>query len=130
MVNFILGDFVARINNAKRQHFNSICVPNSKIVKKVIELMLSLGILRNMHYENSKNFEIFLKYNKRRCVFKHLKLISVPSRRVYIDLVDLARLKNKTFTCIYILSTNYGLKTDFECLLEKISGELLLKIEF
>lgn len=130
MVNFVFGDFVANLNNAKRQHVTSINVRNTKLVKKTLILMYEIGMLRDINVFDGKNIEVFLKYNKRRCVFSKIKLISVPSKRVYIDLINLIKLKDKSNCSIYIISTSQGLKTDFECLMSNISGELLLKIEF
>jgi ribosomal protein S8 len=129
MTNFVFGDFVSNLNNGRRQHLVSINVRNTSLVKEVLALMMQLGLLRSINILDNRHIEVFFKYYQRRCVFSNIKLISIPSRRVYIDLVKLAKLKDKSNCSIYILSTNKGIKTDFECLFDKVSGELLLKIE-
>jgi ribosomal protein S8 len=92
--------------------------------------MYQLGLLRDVTIVDSTRIEVFLKYIRRECAFKHIKLISVPGKRVYISLVRLSKLKEKSNASMYIISTSEGLKTDYECILSKLSGELLLKIEF
>jgi len=130
MVNFVFGDFVASLNNAKRQHLISIEVKNTKLVKDVINILYEHGLLRDVTYDvNSNKIEVFLKYVNRKCVFNKIKLVSVPSKRVYVNLLKLIKLKDKSNCSIFILSTNKGIKTDFMCNMERISGEILLKID-
>lgn len=128
-VNFVLGDFLARLNNAKKQHLISIYVQNTRLVKDILLVLVNLGIIRDIILIDDRYIEVFLKYYKRRCVFKRFKLVSLPSRRVFIDLIKLLKLKNTKSGYIYILSTNEGIKTDFECIYGKISGEVLFRIE-
>jgi ribosomal protein S8 len=129
MINFLFGDFITRLNNAKRLRSKSINIINSKLNLKTLILFKKIGIIRGFHFLGNNELEVILKYVKNEVVFKKLELVSVPSRRVYVDLVKLKKLKDRTNAYIFIVSTNRGLKTDFECLLGKLSGELLLKIE-
>ena len=54
--------------------------------------------------------------------------MSKPGNRNYVTLIELKKLKEDD-TAIYLISTNKGLKTDLECLLLKLAGEVILKIE-
>ena len=128
MVNYMLGDFIARLNIAKQQHLKSIYVPNTKLIKEFLLLFIELGIIRDFTYIDNRFIEVTLKYKKRRPVFKKLKLISTPSKRVYVDLIKLAKLRDRSTACIYILSTSHGLKMDFDCLFFRISGQVMIKI--
>ena len=128
-VNFVLGDFLARLNNAKKQHLISIYVQNTRLVKDILLVLVNLGVIRDITLIDDKYIEVFLKYYKRRCVYKSFKLVSLPSKRVYLDLIKLIKLKNTKSGYIYILSTTKGIKTDFECIYAKISGEILFRIE-
>jgi ribosomal protein S8 len=128
MTNYVLGDFIARLNIAKQQHLKSIYVPNTKFIKEFLFLFVELGIIRNFIYIDNRFIEVTLKYKNRRPVFKKLVLVSTPSKKVYVNLIELAKLRDRSTACIYILSTTEGLKMDFDCLFFRISGQVMIKI--
>jgi ribosomal protein S8 len=128
MTNYILGDFIARLNIAKQQHLKSIYVPNTKFVKEFLFLFTEIGLIRNFNYIDNKFIEVTLKYKNRRPVFRKLKLISTPSKKIYVNLIELAKLRDNTTSSIYIISTPEGLKMDFDCLFNRISGQVMIKI--
>jgi ribosomal protein S8 len=101
---------------------------NSNKIIETLKILYQLGIIKDFEIKDDY-IMIFLKYNKGRTIFKKLKVISLPSKRVYVDLIKLAKLKDKSGGSFYILSTGKGLRTDFECLLLKMGGEVLLKVE-
>jgi len=129
MRNYIYADFIARLNNAKRQYFKFIKVNNTSKVLATLVILHNLGIIHDFMFVDDRTILVNLKYYKRRSVFKKLKLVSTPGKRVYVDLVRLAKLKDKSNCSFYIISTNQGLKTDFDCYIQKLCGEILLKIE-
>jgi ribosomal protein S8 len=129
MINFLFGDFLTRLNNAKRLRSKSINVANTKLNLKTLILLKRIGIIRGLYFIDNNKLEVMLKYVNNRVVFRKLELVSVPSRKVYVDLIKLKKLKDKNNAYIFVVSTNKGLKTDFECLLNKLSGELLFRIE-
>jgi ribosomal protein S8 len=129
MRNYIYADFITRLNNAKRQHFKFTKVDNSNKILATLKIFYDLGIIANFGFFDNRTILVNLKSHRRRSVFRKLKLISTPGKRVYVDLVRLAKLKDKSNCSFYIISTNQGLKTDFECYMEKLCGEVLLKIE-
>jgi len=106
-----------------------IDIENSKTNRLFLEIFLKLGIIKGFSFINKYTIEVALKYNNSICVFKKIKLVSKPSKPVYVTLVDLERLKSKTKTSFYIISTNKGLFFDFECIYKKLSGKVILKIE-
>lgn len=129
MSNYIYGDFVSILNNAKRQHFKFIKVRNTNKILSTLKILYELNIIKDFFILDHKEIIVNLKYNKRRGIFKNLKLISTPGKKVYVDLIKLAKLKDKSNCSFYIISTNKGLKTDFECYINKLCGQILLKIE-
>ena len=129
MRNFVYADFIARLNNAKRQYFKFIKVNNTNKILAILRILQDLGIVHNLMFVDHRIILVNLKYSKRRSVFKKLKLVSTPGKRVYVDLIKLAKLKDKSNCSFYIISTPKGLKTDFECYVQKLCGEILLKIE-
>lgn len=130
MVNFVLGDFLAKINYAKRLKSKAIKVNYSRMTLKLLILFLKLGLIRGFKILDNNMIEVLLKFVYGKTPFKTIKLVSKPSRRIHVDLIKLRKLKDNCNMSIYILSTNKGIKLDFECLVENISGEVLIKIEF
>ncbi len=128
MSNFIFGDFISCLNTAKRLHLKTVKVLNTKFHLNMLIILQKIGIIRGFTFFENK-IEVYLKYVNNRCVFLNLKLVSIPSKKAQFNLLKLSKIKEKKNTSIYIISTNQGLKTDFECLLYKLSGEVILKID-
>jgi len=128
MSNFIYGDFVARLNEAKKRHYKNIIVKNSNKVIETLQIFYEMGIIKDFEINNDYVM-VWMKYNKGRTIFRRLRVISLPRKKIYVNLVKLWKLKNKSNTSFYLISTGKGLKTDFECFLLKLGGEVLLKVE-
>jgi ribosomal protein S8 len=130
MVNsYVYADFIARLNNAKSQKFEYIKVNNSNKILETVKILYALGLIKGFTLLDYKTILIYMKYYRKRGVYKKLKLVSTPGKRVYVDLIKMAKLKDKSNCSFFIISTNQGLKTDFECYVQKLCGEILLKIE-
>jgi small subunit ribosomal protein S8 len=125
---YTLGDFVCRLNVASRGHLKSIDVPNLKIVYKILDILYKQGLIRGFAIKNDK-IRVFLKYYENLPVCK-LQLVSKPSRRIYSRLHNLSLIYNNyAFSGFYIISTNKGLLTSTDCLLNKANcGEIILKV--
>jgi ribosomal protein S8 len=128
MQSYVYSDFISTLNNARRQHFQFILVKNNNKILETLRIFLELNVITSFTIIDDKNIKVYLKYLHRRCVFKDLKLISLPSKRIFVNLVTLYKLKENSNTCFFIISTNQGLKTDFECIFDRLSGEVLLKV--
>ena len=128
MVNFIIADFVARLNIAKSQHMKSIIISYSKIILTLLKMFEDLGIIRGYFVLDQYKIEVYLKYNQSKSVFSNIKIVSKPSRRVYVDMIKLKKFKNKYEGEILIMSTNEGYLFDLECIRRNIGGEIVLRI--
>jgi small subunit ribosomal protein S8 len=129
MINCPYADFIARLNNARRQHFKKAYVNNTNKVLKTLEILCELGIIKSYSLINGRTIEVELKFVGRRVVFKKLKIVSLPSKKIYVDIIRLSKLKDKSNCSFYILSTTKGILTDFECIINNVAGEVLLKVE-
>jgi ribosomal protein S8 len=130
MFSYSYGDFAARMNNAKRNRVMHINIPNSKLNLETLELFYRIGLIRSFNLiDDNEKIRVYLKFVSGRSVFKKIKLVSLPSKRVYLSLIKLSKLRNKHSIVVFIVSTKNGLKIDTECLYYKMSGEILLKIE-
>lgn len=71
----------------------------------------------------------FSGYKTEEVGLKHIKLISKPSRQIYITYASLTKLVlYKNVTCTYILNTTKGLVSHTEALQYKIGGNLICAI--
>lgn len=130
MNNYLLADFVARLNVAKRKHFKTIRIKPSNIIFSLLRIFEELGIIRGYFILETYEIEILLKYTSSRCAFSEIEVISKPSKRIYVDLLNLNKLKEKNAGSILILSTSKGYMLDIECLKEHLGGVVFLKINF
>ena len=128
MTNYILSDFISRLNVARKNKLKTIIIKPSKIILELLKIFESLGIIRGYFITNNYKIEVFLKYNRSKCVFTNLKVLSKPSKRIYVDLENLHKLKEKYPSDILLLSTSNGLMLDIECLKKKRGGLVLLRI--
>lgn len=128
MNNYLLADFVARLNVAKRKHFKTIRIKPSNIIFSLLRIFEELGIIRGYFILETYEIEILLKYTSSRCAFSKIEVISKPSKRIYVDLLNLNKLKERNAGSILILSTSKGYMLDIECLKERLGGVVFLKI--
>jgi len=129
MRNFLLVDFVTKMNNAKRWYYKAVVIENSNINREILKLFLQIGIIRGYTIEDPRFIEVWLKRRNGRCVFRKIRVVSIPSKPVYVDLVKLGKLKDKSNTSFFIVSTSIGLLYDFQCIYNNISGKVILKID-
>lgn len=128
MNNFMIADFISRLNIAKGGHMKSIVIKISKITLDLLKIFDNLGIIRGYNILNELEIEVFLKYNQSQAVIKKLELVSKPSKRIYVDIIKLNKLKEDYQGNILILSTNKGLLLDIDCIRNNIGGEVILRI--
>src|SRR5271168_877019 len=130
MHNSIIPLFIAKLNIARRGHFKTIKVRASIRVMDLLKMFEELGIIRGYKILEKNFIKVYLKYVGNYS-FRNIKLISKSSRRIYVNKIQLFKLKDKNAGIyIYIISTNKGLKFDYECYREGIGGELFAKIIF
>lgn len=128
MYNYTLSDFIARLNVAKRKHLKTIIIKPSNLVFTLLKIFEEIGIIRGYEVLEDYNIEVFLKYSSSRCAFNNLIVISKPSRRIYVDLLKLHKIKEKYASNILILSTDSGFMLDIDCLKKRKGGLVLLRI--
>lgn len=127
-MNYIYADFIACLNNAKKQHFKYIYIKNTKLILETIKIMYDLNLISNFNVIDNKLIIVYLKYINGRSNFKNLTLVSLPSRRINYNAIKFLKYKGHS-NSIYIISTIEGLKIDSDCRLLNLYGEILLKID-
>jgi len=94
-LNYYISDFFASLNVAKQGHMKRIHVRYTKNILIILKKMQQLGLVGKIRILNKKYVEIFIKYSGigPKCVFNKIKIISKPSKRVYLDLVKFDKFK-------------------------------------
>lgn len=128
MPNYIISDFISRLNIAKKNKLKTIILAPSKIVLELLKIFEDLGIIRGYIITENYKVEVMLRYSRSRCAFQHLTVMSTPGRRIYVDLLNLHKYKEKYCSDILLLSTSKGLMLDVDCQKYKQGGLLLLRI--
>lgn len=128
MYNYTLSDFIARLNVAKRKHLKTIIIKPSNLVFTLLKIFEEVGIIRGYEILDDYKIEVYLKYNNSRCAFHNLVVVSKPSRRIYVDLLKLHKMKEKYAGNLLILSTDLGFMLDVDCLKNGKGGLVLLRI--
>jgi len=130
MQSSIIPGFLSKLNIARQGHMISIKVEFCKITLRLLDMFEELGIIRGYKilYDENK-IKVFLKYTSGSVgIFFKLSLVSSSSKRVYVDLMHLVKLKENKGSTIFIISTPYGILFDSECLMLKVGGEVLIKV--
>lgn len=125
--NFHIGSLIARINLAVAHNKNCIIEKKSPIGFKILTLLLKNHFIKNFIVSKS-DFVIFLRYNPQLSVIKSIKVISSPSKRIFVSIYDLQSLINLNPCSFFILSTDKGLMLGKDCSNLNLGGELLFSI--
>jgi ribosomal protein S8 len=128
MPNYIISDFISRLNIAKKNKLKTIILAPSKVVLELLKIFEDLGIIRGYLVTENYKVEVMLRYNRSRCAFQHLTVMSTPGKRIYVDLLNLHKYKEKYCSDVLLLSTSKGLMLDVDCQKYKQGGLLLLRI--
>jgi small subunit ribosomal protein S8 len=125
-----IGKLVYSLNAGRQAHFKTIKVQCNRLIMILLEVFENIGIIRGFFVNTELNFiNIYLKYNKFDMnMFLNIKQVSKSTKRVYITLMNLLKIKEKRGACILIISTNKGILLDSDCIKHKLGGEVLIQI--
>lgn len=121
---------LSRINNAIMRKMPRVKVPYSANDMAISEALVKYGYVSSAVRKGrgvKRIIDIELKYGKDGVPAIHMiKLVSKPSKRVYIGYRDVKRSRQGYGR--YILSTPQGIKSNSEARREKVGGEMLFEI--
>lgn len=130
MINNLLADGLTRIRNAALRKLDVTQLMHSKLVEAVMGVFQEKGYIEsfNVIEEGNKKFiKVAIKYDKNgNSVINELKMISVPSRRVYKGCDDIKRFKNGYGTIV--VSTSQGVLSNDDAHKAGVGGEVLCSI--
>ena len=122
-------DLLIKIKNAQKAKKDTLKVPYSNLDFAVAEILAKNSYLEAVAKKGrmpKRIIEIKLKYTDGKGVISGLKLLSVPSRRLYSGYQELRPVKQGYG--LRVLSTSKGLMTTQEAKKAKIGGQLLFEI--
>lgn len=130
MINDLISDYLARIRNALIVQRKSVITKNSKILKKITEILKINGYVQSYEVKQKSNEEIliiYLKYDTLNIsIIDGLKRISKPGLRVYVSARDIPSVLGGIG--LAVISTSYGIMTCKEAKKKNIGGEILCYI--
>ena len=127
------SNLIANINLGYKILLPSIIVYNTTLTQRVLSLLLKLGYIYSFVVLNSKQVQIFLKYNEYNSpALRSIQRISKPGNRIFLSYKNLKNFtKNSNLNNNYqvgVFSTSKGILTGFEALELKVGGELLFLV--
>ncbi len=129
MSNHPVSDLVARVRNGYLAKRTVISSPVSKLRENILKILKEEGFILSYSKVKAGNFEQFdihLKYHYSNPVVSEVSVISKPGRRIYCRADEIPSVKNGLG--MVIISTSKGVLSDHEARVQKLGGEVLLKI--
>jgi len=144
-----LADILTKIRNGKKRNKKEICIgTQSKMCQQILDCFVQDGWINYWYFKqnSNQNNEVYvcLKYYSKKSAFQKLKLISKPSRKIYISVNELGLHLNKNSkkTSLFknqlldnyhpfetwVLSTSNGILTCKNAYKKQIGGLLLCSI--
>lgn len=120
---------VMSIKNGYTARRESIEVPYSQVVERIITLLVKEKYIKQYRFDSKKRkkcFVIDLLYHEGKPAVCEVKNISKPGRRIYMSIKDVKPVLGGMGCAI--LTTSKGIMTDKEAREQKIGGEVLFKI--
>ena len=122
-------DLLAKIKNAEMAKKKKLTAPFSKFDLAVAKVLVKAGYLNDVQKKSSNRqsfLEIKLVDAKKRPVINGFKIISKPSRRIYIDYRRLSPVKQGYG--LAVVSTPQGVLSGQEAKKKKVGGEYLFQV--
>ena len=122
------ADLLIKIKNAQAVKNESVKVPFSKINLAILDILKKNNYIETASPKTGakKIIEVKLKYVNNHGAIHDIKLLSVPSRHLYIGYRDIRAVKQGYG--VLILSTPRGIMDGKNAKKAKLGGELLFEI--
>lgn len=122
-------NLLTRINNAQAARKPGLKVPFSNMDMAVLEVLRKEGFIENVEKKGrlpKRVIDITLKYENDTPTIRGTRLISKPSRRLYVGYNDLRQVRQGYG--ISVISTPKGIMSNKEARKEKVGGQILFEI--
>ena len=121
-MNNLIIKFLIQLKNTAAINKEFFFIPFNKMILQILECLYKEGFIQSFVVINNY-IKIFLRYYFNKNVFKNLKLISIPSRLIFIQYNNLVKILNRYR--FILISTSKGIKTFEECKRLHLGGKIL-----
>lgn len=128
-----IADMLVRINNAQAVGKEQVSLPFSKIKFRIGQILLENGFIGGIEKKTKKGKKseldyilITLKYEEKRPGMSGFKIISKPSRHMYIRADEIKPIRSGYG--FGMISTSKGVMTSKEAKKHNLGGEILFEI--
>jgi small subunit ribosomal protein S8 len=124
-----VSDLLARIRNAGQARHAELTCPSSRLKLAVAKVLVEGGFLDSVGVEAQEGkpvLRIRLRYTDGRPLIDGLRRVSKPSRRVYVDVRHIPRVRRGLG--IAVLSTPRGVLSDREAREQQVGGEVVCEV--
>ena len=125
-----IADYLTRIRNAIIAKHSKVDIPASNILKKVSEILVNEGYIKNFTIiddDKQGTLRLYLKYvESGKNVIRGLKRVSKPGIRQYVKVTEIPRVLNGLG--VSVLTTPKGVLTGKEAKKNNVGGEGLFYI--
>ena len=122
-----------QIKNAQAVGHEQVALPFSKVKFRIAEILKSAGYLADVERKNKKGkkveheyLHLTLKYQDNQGAINGIKIVSRPSRRMYIKADDIKLVRSGYG--IAVISTSKGIMNSKEARKNNLGGEILFEI--
>jgi small subunit ribosomal protein S8 len=133
MIPYPIGDMLTRIRNANACFHPIVSMPHSKMKEAVAKILVAEGYIRGIEVvekDPQPELKIQLKYQGDRadtvCAISTIRLVSKPSRRVYVGKDSVPQPLGGMG--LSIVSTSQGIISGRDAKVRGIGGEVLCEV--
>lgn len=122
-------DVLPKLKNAARAEKEKMTLPFSKMDLAVLTALAEAGYIKSAEREAAGRKSIItvrLSYKDKESVITDFKLMSKPSRHLYVDYRNLRSVRQGHGAAV--ISTSRGIMTDRQARKNKVGGEYLFQI--
>jgi len=128
-----IADMLTTIMNAKAVNKESVILPFSKTKFNIANVLKTSGYIASVERKKRKTkkseqelMSITLKYDEHGSAINGIKLISRPSRRMYIKVSQIKPVRSGHG--MSVVSTSKGVMSSKEARNQKLGGEILFEV--
>ncbi|MEW5826820.1 MAG: 30S ribosomal protein S8 [Candidatus Bipolaricaulota bacterium] len=133
MIPYPIGDMLTRIRNANSRLHDSLTMPHSRLKEALARILAQEGYIDGFEVVEAApqpQLVIRLKYqgerNRARRAISEIRLVSKPSRRVYVGRDDIPQPLGGMGICV--VSTSQGVLSGREARERGLGGEVLCEV--
>ena len=123
-MNNTISNFLIKLKNSSLVNKEVINISLENMTLKIVSILYKEGFIQSFKVNlETKTIQIYLRYSFNKSVFKNVKIISLPSRLLYVKYKELTNISSKNN--FILVSTTKGLKTFLECKKNHLGGKIL-----